>query len=332
MKSIISLCVLIMVGNVLLAQSYHFSQFFSTPLLTNPANTGFTDGPYRIASNFRSQGMAGGSPYFTGYVSADFSPLQSSLPQGHKAGGGVYLMNDKSLNGGLQTNTMGLSTAYHVGLDENGEKSLGLGLQGTYSQRRIDYSKLTFGNQFGSAGFDEALPIGEALNFDSRNYFDVNAGLVYNVLMEDRAFFGGVSIYNIIRHKDNFVQEEFQMPTRYNVQAGGQIFVGEYGKAYFSVTHMRQAKANETTVGGAYGIQLTDDGTKNEVNFGMWYRYKDALIPYIGYQNNGFQVGLSFDYTVSSARTANQVRNGYELTLLYSAIDKSKLKTLIPWY
>ena len=67
------------------AQSYHFSQFFSTPLLTNPANTGFTDGPYRVASNFRSQGMQGGSPYFTGYVSADFSPFRKYLADRHKA-------------------------------------------------------------------------------------------------------------------------------------------------------------------------------------------------------------------------------------------------------
>ena len=66
-------------------QSYHFSQFFSTPLLTNPANTGLTDGPYRLASNFRAQGLSGGSPYLTGYISADISPFREKLLEGHKA-------------------------------------------------------------------------------------------------------------------------------------------------------------------------------------------------------------------------------------------------------
>src|SRR5688500_1323822 len=101
-KNSITLALLIMVtASVLHAQSYHFSQFFSTPLLTNPAHTGFTDGPYRVASNFRSQGMAGGNPYFTGYISADISPLKTYLTACNKAGLGMYDMNDQSLSGAL---------------------------------------------------------------------------------------------------------------------------------------------------------------------------------------------------------------------------------------
>jgi hypothetical protein len=38
---------------------------------------------------------------------------------------------------------------------------------------------------------------------------------------------------------------------------------------------MTQSKASETTAGIAYGILLTDYADK-EINFGMWYRYKDA--------------------------------------------------------
>lgn len=116
------------------------------------------------------------------------------------------------------------------------------------------------------------------------------------------------------------------------LQAGSQIKAGDDGRMYFSLTHMSQAKANETTLGGAYGIQLTNDGIRNEISFGMWYRFQDALIPYIGYYNNGFRVGLSYDYTVSSAKTGGEIRNGYELTLMFSAIDKLTLKTSIPWY
>src|SRR5438874_9685701 len=38
------------------AQDLHFSQFFNSPLLTNPANTGFIpDGDYRMGINYRNQ-------------------------------------------------------------------------------------------------------------------------------------------------------------------------------------------------------------------------------------------------------------------------------------
>jgi hypothetical protein len=74
------------------------------------------------------------------------------------------------------------------------------------------------------------------------------------------------------------------------------------------------------------------DGDKNELVAGMWYRYSDALIPYLGYRTKTFQAGLSYDYTVSGLKTSAQLRNGYELTLQYIAPDKRKLKVLIPWY
>ena len=332
MKQVISyLLGVLMISTSLQAQSYHYSQFFSTPLLTNPAQTGFLEGPYRLASNFRSQGQLGGGAYFTGYISGDFRMLQNHISEGHKAGGGIYLMNDQALNGALQTNSVGLSAAYHVPLDIHGDHNIGLGFQGTYHQRRIDYSKLSFGNQFGSGGYDPSLPIDEPLPNRSIGYFDINAGMIYNIILEDRSFFGGVSVYNILRHKENLLEEEFKMPLRFTAQGGAQVFVGEYGKAYFSITHLRQAKAYETTVGAAYGHQLSD-GAKNEINLGLWYRYKDAFIPYVGYQRGAVQVGFSYDHTISTLKTAAQIRNGYELTLLYNAIDKQSLKTLIPWY
>ncbi|HVG39978.1 MAG TPA: PorP/SprF family type IX secretion system membrane protein [Chitinophagaceae bacterium] len=330
-KSILTLYLMIIMAGITSAQSYHFSQFFSTPLLTNPANTGFTEGPYRLASNFRSQGMQGGNAYFTGYVSADISTLKDNVAIGHKAGLGMYIMNDQSLGGALQTNSIGMSAAYHVGLDQYGDHSIGVGFQGTYNQRRVDYNKLTFENQYGPTGYNPTLPVGEPLSNTNRNFFDVNAGIIYNAVLEDRAFFGGVSVYNILKHKESMLTNEFKMPTRFTVQAGAQYFTGEYGKIYFSATNMVQAKAMETTVGAAYGHQLTDL-SKNELIVGMWYRHKDALIPYVGYQLESFQVGLTYDYTVSSIKTAAQVRHGYELTLLYKAIDKRELKTLIPWY
>lgn len=313
------------------SQSYHFSQFFSTPLLTNPANTGFTEGPYRVASNFRSQGLPSGSTYFTGYLSGDVSPLRSSLPAAHKAGMGLYLMNDQSLNSAVQTNSVGLSAAYSVGLDTYGENSIGLGVQATYNQRRIDYSRLTFENQYGSGGYNAALPVGEPLAAYSRQFFDVNAGVMYNAALEHKSFFAGFSVYNLLGHKDNLLPDEFKMSARYVLQAGAQFFTGEYGKVYFSLTNMLQAGANETTLGGAYGMQL-NDGEKNELMGGLWYRYKDAVIPYIGYQRSTVQVGLSFDYTVSALKTASQIRNAYELTLIYKAADNRELKTQVPWY
>src|SRR5918993_4172748 len=113
-KHILFSSLLILLSSLVQAQSYHFSQFFSTPLLTNPAHTGLIDGSYRVASNLRSQGKSAPSAFFTGYVSGDVSFLQSTLPSGHKAGAGVFLMTDRSLGGASQTNSSSLRATYHV--------------------------------------------------------------------------------------------------------------------------------------------------------------------------------------------------------------------------
>ncbi len=114
-------------------------------------------------------------------------------------------------------------------------------------------------------------------------------------------FFAGISAYNILKHKENTLPDEFKMPTRYVLQAGAQIYVGDYGKAYISLTNMGQAKANETTIGGAYGIQLGETDIKNEINFGLWYRMKDAA---------RICIVRSID-TVGDAGSRGRSRDGY---------------------
>lgn len=328
-KTIFCLCFVVLCGE-LWSQSYHFSQFFSTPLLTNPANTGYMDGPTRFSSNLRSQGsMSNG--FFTGYVSAEVNPLRNQLAMGYRAGIGVYAMNDRSLSGALQTNTIGLSAAYHVGLDTYGEQSIGLGVQGTYNQRRIDYSRLTFENQFGANGYDGSMPVGEPLDVDSRSFFDVNAGISYHVAHQYQRFFIGGAVYNILRHKENLLAEDFTMPMRFTVQSGFQLSLNDYESIYASITGMTQAKTTEITLGGAYGFKL-DEKFENELIGGLWYRYKDAMIPYLGFMRTGFQVGLSYDYTTSAQKAGSQIKNAFELTLLYRAADKRELKTVIPWF
>ncbi|MDQ3276891.1 MAG: type IX secretion system membrane protein PorP/SprF, partial [Bacteroidota bacterium] len=181
------------------------------------------------------------------------------------------------------------------------------------------------------SGYNPSLPIGEPLDFQSKKFFDLNAGIMFNASLEHKSFFAGFAVYNILQHRENGLVDDFKMPTRFTFQSGGQFWMGEYGKIYLSLTAMSQARTSEFTVGSAYGHQLTD-GEKNELLAGMWYRHQDALIPYLGYQTRSFQVGLSYDYTVSSLKTGAQIRNGYELTLMYNAPDNRELKVLIPWY
>ena len=46
----------VLLTGMVAAQDLHFSQFMNSPLVTNPANTGFMpEGDYRLGINYRNQ-------------------------------------------------------------------------------------------------------------------------------------------------------------------------------------------------------------------------------------------------------------------------------------
>ena len=62
------------------AQDLHFSQFMNSPLLTNPANTGFIpDGDFRLGANYRNQwASVTAFPYKTMSVFGDVQTMENS--------------------------------------------------------------------------------------------------------------------------------------------------------------------------------------------------------------------------------------------------------------
>ena len=321
----------LMLTGILKGQSPHFSQFYSAPLLMNPANTGFIPGNIRVAGNYRSQWGNGGSSYSTSTLSTDFRLLKNKLAEGNKLGFGLSLLNDKSLEGAIQNSSISVSTAYNLSLDQESIHTIGLGFQGVYNQRQINFNKLTFENQLTVGGFDPSLPVGESLPDGTKSYFDMGVGAAYHASLEDKSFFAGFSVFNMLKKKDIFLDPEFKLPQRYMLMAGGDLDVGANGVFYFSMNYQQQGTTNETTVGASYGIQL-GDAKRNIISLGSWYRLNDAIIPYVGYQLGGLQTGFSFDYTTSKLKTGGQTRNGFEISMVYTAEDKSTLKRLVPWY
>src|SRR5678815_5007499 len=61
-------------------QDLHFSQFYNSPLITNPANTGFIpDGDFRLGINYRNQwASVTAFPYKTMSAFGDMQTMQNS--------------------------------------------------------------------------------------------------------------------------------------------------------------------------------------------------------------------------------------------------------------
>lgn len=302
------------------AQDPHFSQFFSSPLTLNPALTGKFDGTLRVAGNYRNQWPAFNNVYTTSTLSVDFSILNRVLPETDTWGVGIIALNDKAGGNILKTTFVGISTAYHKALNEDGFSQLGIGFQAMYGQKRLDNSKLYYEDMltpFGFTGVTQEVYNSRDLNI---NYFDVNAGLIYTVSTTDRNnFYVGASMYHINRPKESFKGDaRWNIGARTTISAGGYFPVSESLTLHTSGIFQTQAKANEITFGGAISSSLNnDEANPTNIYGGLWMRVKDAIIPYLGLEFGGMRLGASYDINTSSLKSGSQSRGGMELSLIY---------------
>ena len=319
MKKLFSLYLSFFLLGYTSAQDPHFSQFFSSPLTLNPALTGKFFGDYRISGNYRNQWPSINNAFTTATASADFHIFQNRIANNDTWGLGVVGYNDNSSNGAVKFNYASLSTAYHKGLDEDGNNQLGGGFQVTYSNMLINTANLTFEDQLTSNGFTRVSSEvfnGATLN---SNYIDVNAGLIYNGSSSERNnFYLGISMYHINRPIQNFTGAQFALNPRTTFHGGGYFPLGQSTTLHLNALQMFQGGASETMVGAAIQLTATPDVSKpTSLYFGTWLRFNDAIIPYLGLEFNDYRLGLSYDYNSSSLKTASQNKGGIELSLIY---------------
>jgi type IX secretion system PorP/SprF family membrane protein len=331
-------CTALVLATVLIsrAQDPNFSQFFASPLTLNPALTGKFDGDFRVAGNYRNQWPSINNAFTTYTASFDMGIMKNRIPEFDQFGVGVMAFSDKAASGVLQNNFAGLSLSYHKALDENGFNQLGVGFQGTYANKRLDvYRKdVYFLDQLTANGFTGVTSeIFQNENL-SVNYFDVNAGVLYNGTTNgSNNIYVGASMYHINRPKESFLGGTYYLQPRLTLQAGGMLPQGEYNAIHFSAIHSRQANAVNTVLGGAYMLNLNGD-TDNPSNLyvGSWMRFGDALIPYVGLEFNSLHIGASYDVNLSGLKPASNMRGGAELSIVYTkqTVDPNRRKLNCP--
>src|SRR6476469_628907 len=301
------------------AQDPNFSQFFASPLTLNPALTGKFDGVFRVAGNYRNQWPTINNAFTTATISMDAGILRNTIPDYDQFGVGIMAFTDKSGNGVLQNNFLALSTAYHKALDENGFHQIGLGFQGTYVNKRLDIASLKFESMLRADGFTGLMDESFSSNQIKLSYFDMNLGVLYNGTTDgSNNFYFGASMYHVNHPKETFKQGNYLLDPRVTIQAGGMVPIGEYNAFHFSANHSRQANATNTVIGGAYMINVSQDaGNPTNLYLGSWYRFGDAIIPYVGLEFGEFQLGASYDVNTSSLKPASNMRGGAEISLIY---------------
>lgn len=301
------------------AQDLHFSQFFNSPLTINPANTGFIPGgDYRLGVNYRNQWSSIMSvPYQTMSAFGDAQVMQNQDNTGWMGVGGVIL-RDVAGSGNLTSTKVYGSVAYHQMINAGSLVSLGFNVG--WANKQINAGNLKFPDQFDGHFFDSHLPTGAILDVNNINYFDMQVGMNYAYFPNDRTYFNaGFSAMHVNRPRESFFNSQDgidnRIPVRYTGFLNGSYKVNDQWivnpNAYFSL----QAKSYEVVAGLNAHYNLSGDGEKILIG-GLYYRYKDAVIPMIGLGYNDYTFTFTYDATTSSLSNYNNGRGAFEFSLI----------------
>jgi len=309
---------------VAFSQDLHFSQYMHSPLLTNPANTGFIpEGDYRLGVNYRNQWASiTAFPYKTMSAFADVQTMQKSDNSGWMGLGGVIL-RDVAGTGALTSTKIYGSIAYHQMIDAGSLLSLGFNVG--WANKRINTADLTFPSQWNGKFFDvHQTSTAPKLDANNINYLDMQVGLNYAYFPTDRIYVNaGFSAMHVNRPKESFFNEQDgvnnRVPARYTAFLNGSFMVNEMLIVNPNVYASYQAKSYEIVGGLNAHYNMSGDGEKVLIG-GVYYRHKDAIIPMIGLGYKDYTFTFTYDVTTSSLKNFNGSRGALEFSLIKQGV------------
>lgn len=331
----IILVALITIAGAMQGQDPAFSQFFSSPLNINPALTARINAKWRVISNLRDQWIGPASPYASGTISYDTRALEKHS-ENNTFGIGGMLMYNSSMRGIHKSAFGSLNLSYNVLLAaDEAEHRLGIGIGGIFGNKSVDFSRLYFAEQFIGTGFDQNLPTGEPALANMKPYLSSSAGMLYSITTASSNFDIGAAAFHLNKPKQTFLEDPYQyIPMRYVGHANFETYLTEDLILNTNAIYQQQSRTNYFSVGGGIGYYISDYYVTNAdvlVNFGLWYWSKNAMVPYFGVTYGSFQIGLSYDFTISKLREATPRAKTFEISLILRGDKKNEGVIYCPW-
>ena len=298
----------------------HFSQFHETTVLRNPALVGVNEQDYKVSLLYRNQWSSMPNPFQTGMLTAE-GRFPVSYSSSDFVSVGLLGYFDKAGSVDRKITTFYPAVNYSKCLNTNTNTYLSMGFTGGYLQYSIDQTKATYNNQYQN-GFEPTIA-GENLPTSRIGTFDVGAGLNFSTIRganKDMLYMVGVSAYHLTRPSNSFYRDPtMNLAMRWNANAGFSKQATDQVVYQVHLNYAQQGQFREIVGGGMLGWNAVRSGGASNVFTiygGLFYRYKDAVIPTFKLRYKDMEFSMSYDVNVSTLKAATNMRGGYEIMLI----------------
>lgn len=341
LKNIVLLaCVAICQPKLAAAQAdIHFSQFYETSILRNPALTGIFSNDYKVGAYYRQQWASISNPFVTtlAYAEARFAVGRVSNDYFSI---GFLGYTDKAGSVDQKISSIYPAINYSKCLDPDKNRYLSLGFTGGYTQYSFDLSKATFNNQYQNGLFDVNNPTFENITNTKMTMWDLGTGINFNSNAGENnnvTYIIGISGYHLTQPKFSYFENSsITENIRWNLNAAVGFNIAENVTTQIHTNYALQGSYSELITGGLITWAEPGSGSKPDYSItgGVFYRYLDAIIPVVKIKYKNTAIAASYDVNVSTLKEASNLRGGYELTFSITGdfSDKSGIlkKTVCP--
>ncbi len=327
MRKLLLIMILCNALQYLQAQDVHFSQFYETPLLRNPALAGIFSGDFRIQGVYRDQWNNITNAYRTGSLNGEYKMPIGSANDFLTVS--LQTLFDKAGSAGLTQTHFLPGFNYHKSLSDQQTLYLSLGMNGGLVYKGVDLTRITTDEQWGGGAYDPSLPTGEFNLYPNFNQWDASVGLSLNGAWGDderHSFFVGAAYHHLNRPKNSFYKNaSIELEPKYVISAGTKLNLNETNNFIIQADYSTQGSFNQFLIGATYEVildQYTFD-PQYKIAGGLYYRSEDALIPVIKVEKKPVAISLSYDINISLMRTTSQGTGGFELSVVYTGITNN---------
>jgi type IX secretion system PorP/SprF family membrane protein len=307
------------------AQDVHFSQFFNSPHLQNPALAGAINSR-EIFINYRNQWRSVSTPYKTFAAAASGKINSGKSRKGYWAAGG-YLYNDQAGDGNLKSFSGNFGLVRHVRIERY--QHLGLALSGGFGQRTVNWENFQWGSQYNGNAYVASLPTGEFMMNDAVRYLDVSSGIVWSfnntkdlIKVTGNNFKQGtigISAHHLNRPKYGFMESGERLKIKYVLHGDFLLSLKNTPLALgpgFMI--YRQGPNQQIMAGSQVRYELFSNskytGLKQGggVSVGCFYRLRDAVVFTGMLEVAQYSFGFSYDMNTSQLVSASGGRGAFE--------------------
>lgn len=289
-----------------IAQSIAYSQFYLSPMQTNPGMIASYNQTQAIMS-YRRMNVGGGvgAAFETPMISMMYPLITKD--RGRIAGFGLSVMNDRlGSDGALQITGISAGAAYNHQIGY--AQYLSLGVQGGYFWQSINIDRLTTGSQWINGEFLNTATQNEVFDVTAISYPTANVGLYWyftdtDTLARTRAYLG-IAGQNLNQPNVSLSAQEERIPYSLVFTGGITAYQNDQLRVMPSFRWIQQDGGNRQVNVGAlvwYNLSPFSGIIKpGNVGAGLWYELNGALITSVEINQPNYTVAFSYDLSVGN--------------------------------